>query len=179
MTDKKNVDVFVDSIINPKHFRSPAIDWGKLNEDNAIRAYEKATANHVAPCGLFISENHPYVAASPDGLVKSLTVLEVKCPYSIRDSVISADTLSYLEEKNNNLSLKTNSNYYYQVQTQMYVAGREFCDFVIWTPHDYKCISVVKNNDVINNEILPKLKEFYDKYMVPALAKKYYVTLSN
>lgn len=175
MTDKKNVDSFVDSIINPKPFRSAATDWGKLNEKNAISAYKETSTNDVVSCGLFISLDHPYLAASPDGLVQLLTVLEAKCPYSIKDSIISADTLPYLEVKNNNLSLKTNSNYYYQVQTQMYVTGREFCDFVIWTPHDYKCISVVKNDDVINNEILPKVKEFYDKYMIPVLAKKYYI----
>lgn len=175
MTDKKNVESFVDTIINPKPYRSPATDWGKLNEKNAINAYEKASTNPVATCGLFISLDHPYLAASPDGLVRLLTVLEVKCPYSIKDSIIRADNLPYLELKDNKLSLKTNSNYYYQVQTQMYVTGREFCDFVIWTPQDYKCISVVKNYDVIHNVILPKIKEFYNKYMVPALAKKFYV----
>lgn len=42
MTDKKDINAFVDSIINPKH---------------------------VTPCGLFIYLDHLNVAASPDGLV--------------------------------------------------------------------------------------------------------------
>lgn len=174
MTGRKNVESFLDSIIQPNLFRSIPTDWGKQNEEKAIRAYEEATSNSVARCGLFISLDHPYLAASPDGLVGSLTVLEVKCPYSIKNLIISSDTLPYLEMQNNKLSLKINSNYYYQVQTQLYVTGREFCDFVIWTTVDYKCVSVVKNNNVIINEILPRAKEFFEKYMVPALADRYY-----
>lgn len=173
MTDRKDKKLLVESIINPKPFHSPATDWGKKNEAKAIRAYEEATSNQVVRCGLFISLDQPYLAASPDGLVQLLTVLEVKCPYSIRDSIITSESLPYLEMKNNALHLKANSNYYYQVQTQMYVTGRDFCDFVIWTKNDYKCISVKKNDVIINKEIIPRAKDFFDKYMVPALAEKY------
>lgn len=76
--------------------------------------------------------------------------------------------------QNNKLCLKNNTSYYYQVQTQMYVTGREFCDFVIWTTKDCICISVNRDNYLINNEIVPKTKDFFDKHMVPALAEKYY-----
>lgn len=174
MTDKRNKEQFVDSIINPRYFKSVQTTWGKVNEKNAIAAYKKATTNHVFPCGLCVSREHPYLAASPDGLVGSETVLEAKCPYTIRNEAISDTKVDYLERINNKIVLKTSSNYYYQVQTQMYVTGRNFCDFVVWTKCDYLCISVDRNDEVINNIILPKVKNFYDSCMVPALFKKFY-----
>lgn len=34
-------------------------------------------------CGLFIMKDRPYLAASPDRLLGTMTVLEVKCPYTL------------------------------------------------------------------------------------------------
>lgn len=138
--------------------------------------YKEATTNMVLPCGLLISIDHPYLAASPDGLVCSLTVLEAKCPYSIRNELITANNLDYLEMANNKIALKKSSNHYYQVQTQMYVVtvGRQFCDFIIWTKKDFLFISVERNYDLIIKVILPKVRNFYENHMVPALFKIFY-----
>jgi len=49
---------------------------------------EKKTGNHVHNCGLVVNPTFPCIAASPDGKVceNGITgLLEVKCPYSIRD----------------------------------------------------------------------------------------------
>ena len=51
---------------------------------------------------------------------------EFKCPGSIKDQVPSADNLPYLELRNGETKLKTNSEYYFQVQGQMGVTGRTF-----------------------------------------------------
>lgn len=175
ITERKNKDIFTESIINPKRFKSLPTEWGKSNEKNAISEYKKSTTNDVVLCGLVVSPEHCFLAGSPDGLVGDLTVLEVKCPYSIRDQLISEENLGFLERKQNMLSLKENSNYYYQVQTQMYVTGREYCDFCIWTRQDFKIVSVVRNNDIIFKLIIPKTKQFYEEHVVPALVKKFYI----
>ena len=52
-----------------------------------IKVYQDQTSNDVQPCGLFISLQHGYVAATPDGVVtdsqsKEVGLLEVKCYYS-------------------------------------------------------------------------------------------------
>lgn len=50
----------------------------------------------VKRAGLFISLTHPYLAASPDGIFQCSchpteeVVIEVKCPYSHRDSTLGA-----------------------------------------------------------------------------------------
>ena len=97
---------------------------------------------------MWIDPAYPQPAASPDGLVNDPTEcmgpLEIKCPYVLRDTKptnISALTSS---QRNNlcctldscgRLQLKQSHAYYYQIQMQMGVVGREFCDFVVETWH--------------------------------------------
>jgi len=56
----------------------------------------------------------------------------------------------------------------------MFVFGREFCDFVVWTTKDCRRLSVERDENVINKEIIPKVSAFYSDNMVPAIAKRLY-----
>jgi hypothetical protein len=56
--------------------------------------------------------------------------LEVKCPFSIKDEFISADNYKHIEIINNEFHLKENSPYYFQIQTQLLVTERMYCDFL-------------------------------------------------
>ena len=62
---------------------------GARTEAAARAAYEERMQDHiyVEECGLFILEEHPWLGASPDGLLmcldsRSQGVLEIKCPAS-------------------------------------------------------------------------------------------------
>ena len=60
---------------------SAALEWGSSHEDIAIQTYEQKTGQTVYPCGFFISDSHPFLGASPDGIVfKSL--YGILYPYS-------------------------------------------------------------------------------------------------
>jgi len=120
-------------LVNPKSFSTPATRWGQMHEKDAIAKFEEMSHIKVRPCGLFISKEYPFIGATPDALVCEVTVLEVKCPYSIREEKISPEILSCLELRDGELHLKRSHNYYYQVQTQLLATGRQCCDFVIWT----------------------------------------------
>jgi len=66
----------------------PAVRWGAKHESQARSEYTLKSKNFVRECGLFISSENPLLAASPDGLIfdgESYGVLELKCPYSIRN----------------------------------------------------------------------------------------------
>lgn len=59
---------------------------------------------------------------------------EFKCPYSIKNCNFEA----YVRKKdscpeivNNTFRLKRSYQYYYQVQQQLFVTGRKYCDFVM------------------------------------------------
>ena len=58
--------------------------YGKEKEGEALAELNKflaeTGAGRVEPCGLFVDRNKPFLAASPDGVVGSEAVVEVKCP---------------------------------------------------------------------------------------------------
>jgi len=96
------------------------MDWGHENEPKARKNYKLATFNHVEEVG-FIEYNN-MIGCSPDGLVGQTGMLEIKCPWNSSNHVIS------LVKKN------VPEIYKAQVQGQLWIAGREWCDFVSFDP---------------------------------------------
>ena len=147
-------DSLVLRILQNKRFTSTALEWGILNEPIATQKYvevQHASGHHgltVFPSGFFISESYPFLGATPDGSVYDPTCheqpygfLEVKCPYSksnvtledactSRDFCCAVNTGSAGERK---VYLKKSHIYYAQVQGQMGIGERLWCDFVIYT----------------------------------------------
>ena len=108
---------------NIDHF--PAIRWGNENEINAKRQYWFETGNAV--------EEHDFMiwgilGATPDGLVGKRGMLEIKCPYSLREAESPVFKSIYEQQ-----------HYFAQVQVQMYVFERDWVDFFQWAPNGYLC----------------------------------------
>jgi hypothetical protein len=70
----------------------PQLQWGRDHEDVARREYEaEMNTKHinflVKMSGLHIDVEHPFLAASPDGLTEcdccGKGLLEIKCPFTI------------------------------------------------------------------------------------------------
>lgn len=102
-------------------YTSPAMQWGIATEPEARAAYEMARGDMVAGCGLI---DHPTIemsGASPDGLIGSDGLLEIKCPESKQH-------LEYLR-----LSTAP-AKYKPQIQWQLACTGRAWCDFVSYDP---------------------------------------------
>ena len=89
--------------------------------------------------GLMIDTTFPMFAASPDGVgtcdCHGEGLLEVKCTYKHRDLFVSdiPDCDSQFCLAKNTLTLKENHKYYSQVQFQMSMCQKQFCDFVVFT----------------------------------------------
>ena len=64
---------------------TPAVNWGKQHEEDAISATEEQMDLKIEKCGLFIDLENAFLCATPDGLVGDDTVVEVKCPYGARE----------------------------------------------------------------------------------------------
>ncbi|KAH9380660.1 hypothetical protein HPB48_015870 [Haemaphysalis longicornis] len=138
----------LNKICSPEHtqFWAPQTAWGKEHEETARQAYATASASihlnfQCATAGLHISVEKPFLAATPDGLVTCSCcgegVLEVKCPYNGRNGTVKELALSKsacVSLTGGKLRLRTDHSYYYQVQLQMFVTQRKYCDFVLWTP---------------------------------------------
>lgn len=163
----------VKRIIYRDNVSTKAIEYGKSHEQKAVKRYEEITGVQVQHCGLFIDPSKPFLCTSPDGLVGEDGLLEVKCPFSVKDasSLIEAFT-----EKNKigfkvvdgKLSLPTNHKYYFQIQGQLSITNRAWCDLYIWIPNDSQIIHVKQNKDFWSN-IIPKLEQFYIECCVPEI----------
>jgi hypothetical protein len=151
-------------------FTNSAMDWGTENEPLAIDAYKNITGADVVPVGFVTLGDH--TGTSPDGVINTdngAGLIEIKCPYN---------RLNHLQ---NVLTLKTgadlkkhNKQYYYQVQHQMYITGRVYCDFVSFDPRlldgeNWRlCCHIVRINadpDLFNifDEKLNKAAEYLNK----------------
>lgn len=106
--------------VRDEGFTSTAMQWGIDNEETARLRYELATGNVTDECGFF-KHDKLEAGASPDGLINTFGVLEIKCP----NTATHIETLRKQEVP---------YQYYWQVMGQMWITGREFCDFVSFDP---------------------------------------------
>ena len=129
---------------------------GKKKKVTAQKAYivkvrcEGHPALQVSPYGLNLMTSVTYLAASTNGKVLDPShsppegLLEIRCPFSIDGELITGLAPSaivsrygnkfYLSERDDGrLALDRQSHCYEQVQGELVVCGREWCDFVVWT----------------------------------------------
>ena len=172
-TVKTDFDKLASDLINTKHINTEAINHGRKYERCAIERYNIDHDVTVQDCGIFVSKDHPYIAASPDGIVDSDVLCEVKCPFKARNSDINSQNVPYLLFTDGCCSLDKKHNYYYQVQGQLLCANRKFCDFIVYTISDVKYIRIVRDEQFIK-DMLVSLKKFYDNYFKNAVLKKFF-----
>jgi len=164
----------VDSICNPKPFSSKPTSYGHCSENIAKTMYRNKTNNHVHDCGLVVNPAFPYLGASPDGKVCDggiAGILEVKCPFLLRDMKflealqnVSLKTKICLEKIGENIQLKENHVYWFQVQGQLLVTGAAFCDFVVYTRQDLLIQRIVPNVPVMKS-IIDKMSEVFNNFL--------------
>ena len=110
-----------DLMITKDLSRVSAIQHGKKYELHAIKQFKALSNLKVTECGSFVSPEFPFLSSSPDGIINDSICIEVKCPLSAKDQIISRESVNYLYcEREGMHKLKTNHNYYYQVQGQLY-----------------------------------------------------------
>ena len=103
-------------------FTSAAMEWGTEQEKFARIRYEADTGYFVDEAEFYTHPTIKWLGASPDGLLNDTGgLLEIKCPNT-------QTHLGYLLDK------KAPAAYINQMQTQMWVTGRAWCDFVSYDP---------------------------------------------
>ena len=110
-----------------------AMKHGKAMEPHAKSFYISAVKKEhhrfkSNEAGLVVMNSKPYIGVSPDLEIDCMWcgdgLVEIKCPYSIRDTAPSVENLPYLHMVDGKIALKTNSDYYFQVQGQVKVTGK-------------------------------------------------------
>ena len=159
--------------------KSPAMKWGIEHEPDARKQYlELASKNHSGlsfkSAGLFINPHYPYLGASPDGLVYCECcgdgVIEIKCPYSIRQFNPAFVTKSdfFLKSTVDGMKLSSTHEYYTQIQGQLFVCDQAYCDFICWTPQGI-FIERIKKDVAFWEEMQPNLERFFKDVLLPRM----------
>lgn len=102
-------------------FKSKAMEAGIEREPFACTAYEVLRQTFVDPVGLVLHPTLPRAAASPDRLVGTDGLIQVKCPYP-------ATHFDYL------MGGEIPNEYQLQMLWEMACTERAWCDFVSYNP---------------------------------------------
>jgi putative phage-type endonuclease len=102
-------------------YSNSAMEWGTQTEPQARVAYEVNTNNFVDQVAFVDHPSIKWFGCSPDGLVSDRGLVEIKCPNS-------STHWEYFKNK------KPPQKYIIQMQTQMAVTGKDWCDFVSFDP---------------------------------------------
>lgn len=168
-------DSLVLRLIQLKQFSTAAMKYGIDNEEVAVKEYVAYQHNHghpelvVSTCGFLIDTTYSCLGASPDGAVydpsdvqQPFGFLEVKCPYSVRgmsptEACATSGFCCELDAGTGQLKLKESHQYYAQVQGQMGIGERLWCDFVVYTTMGLCVQRIPYNEDFWINKLRPKL----------------------
>lgn len=101
-------------------FENDAMRWGTETEPQARSMYS-VNNDFVDVREVAFIEHNEFIGVSPDGLIGDDGMLEVKCP----------NTTTQLKRA---LSDDYSADYKAQIQMQLWVAGREWCDFLSFDP---------------------------------------------
>jgi putative phage-type endonuclease len=125
-----------------------AMSRGTIMEEEARQAFIRETGIEVEPL-VVVDPEYPLMIASLDGMsYEGDLIVEIKCP-GIEDHVKA-------------LSGEIPEKYYPQLQHQMEVTGLDEIRYYSWTSKSSKIILVKRDQNYIENKLMPKLIEFYD-----------------
>lgn len=183
---ESSYDLLLRKLKPMEQISNHVLEWGIMFEPIAIEFYNFNKKEKVYPIGLVTHSKYPWLGASPDGVLLSGKLLEIKCP------------------KFRKIGGKIPLYYWIQMQIQMEVCDIDTCDYFECEFYLYKDLQEynddIKNKKVqniltYNNELkyykfvqshletvkrdkqwfknnLEKLKNFYDKIV-------YYRSLDN
>ncbi len=139
-------------------YSNKAMEYGSETEQEAREYYEALNGVSVRQVGFIARDDD--VGCSPDGLVGDDGMIEIKCPFSTTH-------IRYI------LADKMPAEYVKQVQGQLWVAEREWCDFISFDPRVSQRPSFIKrvyrDEDLIKKQhikivmFLTDLKDMYEK----------------
>ena len=175
-TDPKNL--INKLLLSPNLSRIPEIKWGIDHEDVARQQYvaimnESHCNFKCHSSGLNINSHYPHLGASPDALIECTCcvgkgIVEIKCPFTGRE--YHPDHLNKLKNSflDANGLLNRSHRYFTQVQGQLMITRRDYCDFVVWTPLGVY-VQRIYEEISFTEKLVRKLTNFYVEHLLPAI----------
>jgi putative phage-type endonuclease len=129
---------------SPETYSNEFMKRGTELEPQAREAYELETFNKIHEVGFI--EFDKWLGGSPDGLIGDEGILEVKVPkWNTLINYILKDIIP--------------KEYVYQMQCNLLVSGRKWCDFYVWHPKFQPILKRIKPDLDIQKEINNKVAE--------------------
>lgn len=125
---------------NKDHYTNSDMLRGIELEPIARQLYIQETFNEVEEVGFI--EKDEYCGCSPDGLVGDNGLIEIKCP---KDTV-------FVEQK---ISGKIKQEYYVQIQYNLFISDRKWCDYVAYNEN----FPLLIHRYYRDEEVIKKIKE--------------------
>ena len=97
--------------------------------------------------------------------------VQVKCPSSMANQETIA--VPYLENVGGEQKLVRKSKHYYQVQAQILICNKQYCDFVVWNQNNVLIERIFKDQELCN-EIIEKAVKFHETCVMPEMVFKYF-----
>ena len=119
---------------------------GQEMESEARQFYEISTGKEVKQVGFCVNEE-PVFGCSPDGLVDGNGLIEIKAP-------LVETHVGYL------LKNELPSEYFSQIQGQLLVTGRKYCDFLSYFPGLKSLVIRVERDEVFLQALKIELEIF-------------------
>ncbi|KXK51045.1 MAG: YqaJ-like viral recombinase domain protein [Chloroflexi bacterium OLB13] len=108
-----------------EHYVTPAMEWGIAHQADAMAAYEAETGELVGPEVFVLHPSIDWFGATPDGLVGSDGLVEIKCP----------TTPKFLAWR---MAGEVPEEHRPQMLAQLACTGRQWVDFVAFDPRVQK-----------------------------------------
>uniref|UniRef100_A0A2S2N9F1 YqaJ viral recombinase domain-containing protein n=1 Tax=Schizaphis graminum TaxID=13262 RepID=A0A2S2N9F1_SCHGA len=154
--------------------QTKSVQYGREMETLARQKFEQLSKEKVYENGLIIDPEFPFLAASPDGLIGEHYLLEIKCPYSARDSndaieAVNSKLLQYCKVEGQEIKLKKEHVYYYQIMGQLHATKRKKCFFVIYTAKWISIEEIYFDQSFWDSKMSEPLQTFYMKSLLPEI----------
>jgi len=138
-------------------YSNSAMEWGTQTEPQARVAYEVDTNNFVDQVAFIDHPSIKWFGCSPDGLVSDRGLVEIKCPNS-------STHWEYFKYN------RPPQKYVIQMQAQIAVTGRDWCDFVSFDPRmperSQLLVVRVDRDEAFIAEMEAEIKKFLDEVEV-------------
>jgi putative phage-type endonuclease len=175
LVSKETTDSYKDLVTNiaceiitgkqEESYSNAMMEYGLETEPLARAKYEELFETEIQTVGFITPDEdhkyHQWIGISPDGLTSDNGLIEIKCP-------LTRTHFEYIERN------VLPSEYRYQVQGQLFVSERSYCDFTSYVPgmkafiirvypdlnlfHDFE-----NRLDVLMVQVLEKIN-LYNKY---------------
>ncbi|CAC5392816.1 unnamed protein product [Mytilus coruscus] len=169
--------------------KTKAMTYGIEHENDALKDYvsmkqKQSPLLEVAQCGLWVNPKYPELACSPDGLVRDVSdngeedfgLVEINFSFmlekcSVKDfekSLSKSQVANFCLERlsSDQIRLKRNHEYYFQIQMQLGTMGLQWCDLFVCSESD-SFIEKIFFDKVFWDSLAKKLVKFHHTRLCP------------